>query len=154
MKGFRNFMTRGDLVIVAVGLVIALAFSGLVKAFTTGIIDPIVNRAQGGHPIALGVQLGSQGSTATFVNIGTFISAIVYFVIFMAVVYAAIVVPYRKMQARRGVTVFGDPAPLKSCPYCLSDDLPVAATKCRHCASTLPGPAAVAGAGVSGVPEH
>lgn len=138
MKGFRNFMTRGDLVVVAVGLVMALAFSGLVKAFTTDVITPIVNRAQGGHPIALGVQLGTAGSTATYVNFGSFVAAIVYFVIFVAVVYAAIVVPYRKVQARRGVSAFGDAPPVKTCPYCLSGDLPVAATKCAHCASTLP----------------
>ena len=138
MKGFRNFLTRGDIVVVSVGLVVALAFSGLVKAFTTYVITPIVNRAQGGHPIALGVQLGSPGNTSTFINFGSFISAIVYFLIFMVVVYFAIVVPYRKVQARRGVSAFGDPPPLKSCPYCLSADLPVAATKCAHCASTLP----------------
>lgn len=138
MKGFRNFLTRGEVVVVAIGLVVALAFSGLIKAFTTGIIDPLVNRAQGNHPIALGVQLGSPGNASTFVNIGTFIAAIVYFVVFMVVVYFAIVIPYKHVQARRGVTVFGDPAPAKTCPYCLSDTLPLAATKCRYCASVLP----------------
>lgn len=138
MKGFRNFLSRGETVVVAVGLVVALAFSGLVKAFTTSVILPMVNRAQGPHPIALGVQLGSTGSTSTYVNFGAFISAIIYFVVFMAVVYFAIIVPYRRMQARRGLTVFGDPAPVKACPYCLSDDLPTAATKCKHCGSELP----------------
>lgn len=138
MKGFRNFLSRGDVVVVAIGLVVALAFSGLIKAFTTAIILPIVNRAQGTHPIALGVQLGAAGNKSTFINFGTFVSAVVYFVVFMAVVYFAIIVPYRRIQARRGVTVFGDPTPAKSCPYCLSDDLPVAATKCRYCASELP----------------
>ena len=139
MKGFRNFLSQGDIVVVAVGLVVALAFSGLIKAFTTGIIDPLVNRAQGNHPIALGVQLGSAGNTSTFMNVGTLVSAIVYFVVFMAVVYLAIVVPYRRAQARRGLSAFGDPAPSKTCPYCLSSDVPLAATKCRYCASTLPG---------------
>ena len=137
MKGFRNFMMRGDLVIVAVGLVVALAFSGLIKAFTTAIILPIVNRGQGDHPIALGVQLGAAGNTSTFLNLGTFIAAIVYFLIFMVVVYFAIVIPYKHAQARRGITVFGDPAPAKTCPFCLSTDLPVAATKCKYCESEL-----------------
>ncbi|MDA8309035.1 MAG: MscL family protein [Actinomycetota bacterium] len=138
MKGFRNFLMRGDLIIVAVGLVVALAFSGLIMAFTTGIIEPLVNRAQGDHPIALGVQLGTTGNTSTFLNFGTLIAAIVYFVIFMAVVYFAIVIPYKHVQARRGVTVFGDPAPAKTCPFCLSDGLPLAATKCMYCTSELP----------------
>jgi len=55
----------------------------------------------------------------------------------VAVVYFAIVVPYRTYQARRGTPVFGEPAPTKACPYCLSDDLPIAASKCRHCGSAL-----------------
>lgn len=138
LKGFRNFLARGDTVVVAVGLVVALAFSTLIKAFTTAVILPIVNRAEGSHPIALGVQLGSPGSTSTFLDIGVLVSAIIYFFVFMVVVYAVIVVPYRRIQARRGITVFGEPALTKSCPYCLSDDLPVAATKCRYCASDLP----------------
>ena len=140
LSGFRSFLSRGETVVVAVGLVVALAFSGLVKAFTTSIILPIVNRAQGPHPIALGIQLGSTGSSSTYVNFGALVSAIVYFVVLMAVVYFAIIVPYRHIQARRGMTVFGDPAPVKACPFCLSDDLPVAATKCRHCASQLGAP--------------
>jgi large conductance mechanosensitive channel len=56
----------------------------------------------------------------------------------MAVVYFLIVVPYRAMSARLGRTVFGDPAPTKSCPACLSDDLPTGATKCKYCATELP----------------
>ena len=138
MKGFRNFLSRGEVVVVAIGLVVALAFSGLIKTFTTAVILPIVNRAQGTHPIALGVQLGAAGSKSTFVDFGSFVSAVIYFVIFMAVVYFVIVVPYRRIQARRGVTVFGDPAPAKTCPYCLSTDLPLAASKCRYCGSELP----------------
>ncbi len=138
LKGFRNFLSRGDIVVVAVGLVVALALSNVIKTFTSAIVNPIVNRAQGSHQIGLGVQLGATGNTGTFVNFGVLISAIIYFVIFMAVVYFAIVVPYRHIQARRGVTVFGDPAPAKTCPFCLSGDIPLAATKCRYCASELP----------------
>ena len=137
IAGFKNFLMRGDIVVVAVGLVVALALSNLISAFTSNIINPLINRAQGNHPVALGVQLGGSGSVSTFMNFGAFISAIIYFVIFMAVVYFFIVVPYRMVQARRGVTVFGEPAPAKTCPACLSDDLPVAATKCRDCGTDL-----------------
>lgn len=56
----------------------------------------------------------------------------------MAVIYFAIVVPYRSYMAKRGTSVFGEPAKVKSCPECCSADLPVAATKCLHCASALP----------------
>lgn len=132
LRGFKNFLMQGDLVVVAVGLVIALGFSTLVKAFTDNLITPLVNAAGGGGANGLGVRINGQ-----LIDFGAFISALIYFVIFMAVVYFAIVVPYRAYQRRRGVSVFGEPAPSKTCRYCLSEDLPVAATKCRHCGSEL-----------------
>jgi large conductance mechanosensitive channel len=138
IKGFKNFLMRGDVIIIAVGLVTALAFSGLVKAFTDFIVNPLVTRAQGGHSIGLGIQLGQAGNQKTFMDFGSLISAAIYFVIFMGVVYYLIVVPYRRISARRGVVVFGDPAPTKTCPFCLSDDLPEAASKCKYCASDQP----------------
>jgi large conductance mechanosensitive channel len=137
LKGFKNFLLRGDVVIVAVGLVVALAFSTLVKAFTDFIINPLIAALQGGKSLGFGVQLGDAGNKATFLDFGSFVSAIIYFIIFMAVVYFAIVIPYKAVSARRGVVVFGDPPPVKACPACLSDDLPAAATKCRYCGSAV-----------------
>jgi large conductance mechanosensitive channel len=55
----------------------------------------------------------------------------------VAVIYFLIVVPYRAYMRKRGKNVFGEPAPTKTCPFCGSDDLPVDATKCLHCASEL-----------------
>jgi large conductance mechanosensitive channel len=138
MKGFRNFLLRGDVIVVAVGLIVALAFSTLISAFTTSVINPLIARAEPGNAIGLGWQLGHKGDTATFLNIGTFISAVVYFLIFMAVVYFVIVVPYKVISARRGATVFGDPPPVKTCPACLSSDLPAAASKCKYCGTDQP----------------
>jgi large conductance mechanosensitive channel len=133
-RGFKSFLMQGNLIVIAVGLVIALAFSTLIKAFTDTVITPLVNAAGGGGTTGLGVHVRGQ-----LIDLGAFVSAVIYFVIFVAVVYFAIVVPYRAYQARRGVTVFGEPAATKACPYCLSDDLPAAASKCRHCGSTLDG---------------
>jgi large conductance mechanosensitive channel len=138
MKGFKNFLMRGDVIVVAVGLVVALAFSGLILAFTTNIINPIVSRFQGGKSAGLGVQLGAAHNPKTFVDFGAFISAVIYFVIFIAVVYFLIVVPYKHVQARRGQVVFGDPPPVKTCPACLSGDLPAAASKCKYCGTDQP----------------
>jgi large conductance mechanosensitive channel len=132
VTGFKNFLMQGDVVIVAVGLVIALAFSTLIKAFTDNIITPLVNAAGGGGSAGLGFHVRGQ-----IVNFGAFVSALIYFVIFMGVVYFGIVVPYRAYQRRRGVTVFGEPQPVQTCPYCLSQDLPAAASKCRYCGSGL-----------------
>ena len=141
LTGFKNFLMRGDIVVVAVGLAVALAFSALIAAFTANIINPIVARAQGGHSIGLGVQLGNDNNRATFLNFGALISAIIYFIVFMLVIYFVIVVPYRRMQAKRGVTVFGPAAPVKTCPACLSNDLPEAALKCKYCGTDQPTPA-------------
>jgi len=132
LRGFKNFLMQGDLVVVAVGLVIALAFSTLVKAFTDSVITPLVNAAGGGGTNGLGFTVNGQ-----VVALGAFVSAVIYFVVFMVVVYFAIVVPYRTYSRRRGVAVFTEPAPTKACPACLSGDLPLEATKCRYCGTAL-----------------
>jgi large conductance mechanosensitive channel len=134
VQGFKNFLMQGDIVIVAVGLVIALAFSKLIGAFTDSVITPLVNAAGAGGGTGLGFHIHGQ-----YVNFGAVIGALIYFVIFMAVIYYVIVVPYRTVQKRRGVTVFGDPPPAQTCPACLSEGLPVAATKCRYCGTSLAG---------------
>lgn len=135
-RGFKNFLMQGELIVVAVGLAIALAFSTLVKAFTDSVITPLVNAAGGGGTTGLGFHVRGQ-----LIDLGAFVSAVVYFVVFAAVVYFAIVVPYRRYRARRGVAVFGEPAPTQSCPQCLSDGLPVGATRCRFCGGSLAAPA-------------
>ena len=137
LKGFKNFLFRGELIVIAVGLVVALAFSALISAFTTNIITPLINSLAGdsAHGPGLGWTLNGQ-----FIGVGSFISGIVYFVIFMAVVYFVLVVPYRAFMARQGTVVFGAPTPapdVKTCPECLCTDLPAAATKCWHCASVI-----------------
>jgi large conductance mechanosensitive channel len=137
MRGFKNFLMRGDVIVVAVGLVVALAFSMLITAFTTYIINPFVAAAGGKAGNGLGFYV-SDHNTKTFVDIGAFISALIYFVIFMAVVYFIIIVPYKHIQARRGQVVFGDPDPVKTCPACLSTDLPAAASKCKYCGTDQP----------------
>ena len=137
MRGFKNFLLRGDVIVVAVGLIVALAFSTLISAFTANVIDPLISRAEGSNSIGLGWQLGAAGNKATFLNIGSFVSAVIYFVIFMAVVYFVIVLPYKMVSARRGVVVFGDP-PVKTCPACLSADLPAAARRCKYCGFDQP----------------
>ena len=137
MKGFKNFLMRGDVIVIAVGLVLALAFSMLITAFTTDVINPIVAAAGGKTGNGLGFYV-SDHNAKTFVDIGALISAIIYFVIFVAVVYFLIVVPYKHIQARRGQVVFGDPAPVKTCPACLSSDLPAAASKCKYCGTDQP----------------
>ena len=133
LSGFKKFLMQGDLIVIAVGLVVALAFSTLIKAFTDNIITPLVNAA-GGKRAASGLGPTINGSK---INFSAFISALIYFIIFMAVIYFLLVVPYRAYMRKRGKTVFGDTAPTKTCPSCQSSDLPVDAIKCLHCATCV-----------------
>jgi large conductance mechanosensitive channel len=134
VQGFKNFLMQSNVIIAAIGLAIALAFSTLVKAFTDNIITPLVNAAGGGGTSGLGFHVKGQ-----LIDVGAFVSAIIYFGIFMAVVYFLIVVPYRAYEARLGNTVFGPAAPTQTCPECLSSDLPVKAIRCKYCTSDLRG---------------
>jgi large conductance mechanosensitive channel len=131
-QGFKNFLMQGNVIVAAIGLSIALAFSTLVKSFTDNIITPLVNAVGSPGVKGLGIEVNDK-----IVDFGALISAIIYFVIFMTVIYFLIVVPYRAYEARLGNTVFGPAAPTQTCPECLSDDLPVKATKCKYCASEL-----------------
>lgn len=137
IKGFKNFLMQGDLIVIAVGLVVALAFSTLIKAFTDSIITPLVNAIESKTATSPGLGWNVNGQ---FINVGAFISAIVYFVIFMLVIYYFLVVPYRAYMKKSGREVFAAPKPappVKTCPRCLSADLPAAATKCKYCASDV-----------------
>ncbi len=136
-KGFKNFLMQGDLIVIAVGLVVATAFSTLIKAFTDSIITPLVSAIESTSSSSPGLGWTVNGQ---FVDVGTFISAIVYFIIFMVVIYLVLVVPYRAYMRKTGREVFSGPkpaAPVKTCPKCLSADLPEAATKCKYCGSDV-----------------
>jgi large conductance mechanosensitive channel len=96
LGGFKNFLMQGELVVIAVGLVVALAFSTLIKAFTDSIITPLVNAIAGGGATGKGLGWTVNGQR---INVGAFIGAVIYFIILMAVIYFLIVVPYRRTCA-------------------------------------------------------
>jgi len=133
LRGFKNFLMQGELIVIAVGLVVALGFSTLIKSFTDDVITPLVNAAGGGGVSKSGLGWTINGQR---IDLGAFIAAIVYFVIFMAVIYFVLVVPYRSYMKKRGTTVFGDPPPTRTCPQCKSD-VPLAASRCKYCTSEL-----------------
>lgn len=99
LKGFKDFVMRGNVVDLAVGIAIGVAFTTLVAAFGTSIINPLVAAFGGGNDKGFGFSLTD--SDATFINIGLLINALIVFVVTMAVIYFAIVVPVQKMQALR-----------------------------------------------------
>ena len=101
LKGFKEFLLRGNIVDLAVAVVIGSAFVALVAAFTEAFIDPLLARLGGTSVGAgLGFQLGAAGNDSTFVDVGLFLTAVVTFLITAAVVYFAIVVPMTRISAR------------------------------------------------------
>ncbi len=100
LKGFKDFLLRGNIVDLAVAVVIGTAFVALVTAFTQSFVDPLLAAAGGG---AVGEGLGFRlrsDDPATFLDLGAFLTAVVGFCITAAVVYFAIVVPMQKVTAR------------------------------------------------------
>ncbi len=100
LKGFKEFLLRGNIVDLAVAVVIGTAFVALVTAFTESFIDPLLAAAGGGEVgEGLGFRLRAD-DPATFLDVGAFLTAVVGFGITAAVVYFVIVVPMQKVTAR------------------------------------------------------
>lgn len=99
IKGFKDFLMRGNVVDLAVGIAIGVAFTTLVGAFGANFINPIVAVAGGDKSQGFGFQITD--SAKTFVDIGGLINALVIFVVTMAVIYFAVVVPMQKLQSLR-----------------------------------------------------
>ena len=99
LKGFKDFLMRGNVVDLAVGIAIGVAFTTLVKTFGDNFVNPIVAAIGGNSDNGFGFKITD--NAATLVNIGAIINAVIIFVITMAVIYFAIVVPVQKLQALR-----------------------------------------------------
>jgi len=101
LKGFKDFLMRGNVVDLAVAVVIGTAFTAIVTAFTNGLIKPLIN-AIGGSEAAKGLGFNVlSGNDSTFLDLGGVINAAINFVLIAAVVYFLIVLPVQKIQARR-----------------------------------------------------
>ena len=101
LKGFKEFLLRGNIVELAVAVVIGSAFTALVGQFTKSFIDPILARIGGVSSPGLVVHLGSATEPSTDLNFGTFLTAIVKFLITAAVVYFIFVLPINKLTELR-----------------------------------------------------
>ncbi|UQX89235.1 large conductance mechanosensitive channel protein MscL [Jatrophihabitans telluris] len=102
IKGFRDFVLRGNIVDLAIAVVIGTAFATVVKDFTSAIITPIINAFPGASANGFGFHLrGGALRDSTFINISAVINSIIVFLITAAVVYFIFVVPMQKIQARR-----------------------------------------------------
>jgi len=142
MKGFREFLLRGNVVDLAVAVVIGGAFTMLVTAFAAAFITPLIALIVGKHDIFGGFSFTINGVVFSF---GPFINAVVTFVMVATVVYFFVLVPINLLIERSRRQDPADPT-TKKCPECLSE-IPVAATRCAFCAQpvaaqTNPGPPA------------
>jgi len=132
LSGFKKFVMRGNVVDLAVAVVMGGAFGTLVKAMVDDFLQPII-KAVVGKPDYSGVSFTINGSKFP---IGDFINALVAFLLVAAAIYFFVVVPMNTLMARmkRG-EVPPDPT-TKKCPECLSE-VPIAAKRCAFCTSAL-----------------
>ncbi|WP_432847867.1 large-conductance mechanosensitive channel protein MscL [Amycolatopsis sp. CA-161197] len=101
LKGFKDFLMRGNVVDLAVAVVIGAAFTAIVTAFTTGLIKPLIN-AIGGSNAAQGLGFYIfESNKGTFLDFGSVINAAINFVIVAAIVYFLFVLPVKHLQERR-----------------------------------------------------
>lgn len=97
LKGFKDFILRGNVIELAVAVVIGSAFTNIVTAFTTNIINPLIASLGSTEVKGLGFQIRS-GVDATFVDFGAVITATINFLIVAAVVYFILIVPMNKLN--------------------------------------------------------
>ena len=100
LKGFKDFILRGNVVDLAVAVVIGAAFATIITAFTDKIIKPLINAVTPASSPGLGVTLVA-GKDSTYVDFAAVITAAINFVIVAAVIYFVIVLPVNAIQERR-----------------------------------------------------
>ena len=99
LKGFKEFLARGNIVDLAVAVVIGTAFTGLVTKFTDSIIQPLINRIGAGKDASYGIlKIGIGGGQSIDLNV--LLSAFINFVLVAAVVYFLVVLPYNKLRSK------------------------------------------------------
>jgi len=149
LQDFKAFITRGNVIDMAVGIIIGIAFGLVVNSFVKDVIMPPIGLALGNVDFAnLFVVLkegltpgpyaslaAAQAAGAVTINYGTFINAVVNLLIIAAVVFFFIVRPVARMQARKKAEEPAAPA-TKECPYCATS-IPINASRCPNCTSEL-----------------
>jgi len=130
VKGFRDFISRGNLIDLAVAVVIGTAFTAVVTAIVADLITPLI-AAIWKKPNFAGLTFELHGSTFHY---GLFLNAVLTFLIIAAVVYFLVVKPVGELTSR---LARHHAATNRDCPECLSS-IPIAATRCMYCTVTVP----------------
>ncbi len=131
IKGFRDFLLRGNVVDLAVAVIIGGAFGAIVTSFVTNIITPLI-AAIVGKPDFSALVLKVNGGVITY---GTFLNSAIAFVLIATVVYFMIVLPMNSVTSRMNKPVVEE-VTTKACPQCLSE-IPIAATRCKFCTQAV-----------------
>ena len=131
MRDFRTFLLRGNVVDLAVGIIIGVAFSGVVNALVRDMVTPLIAALLGKPHFD---QLDFTVNSSHFL-LGDFINAIFSFLLIAAVVFFFIVKPVNTLTSRFRSEPPPDPS-IRKCPYCVSD-IPTQATRCPQCTSEI-----------------
>ena len=99
LNGFRDFVLRGNVVDLAVGVVMGAAFSDVVKKFTDGFLSPLIKLATGGNQIGGKIILGT-GKEAVALDYGSFLTSAINLVLIAAFIYFLVVLPFNKLNER------------------------------------------------------
>ncbi len=106
--GFKDFLMRGNVVDLAVAVVIGTAFTAVVSSFTKGLIDPLLAVFGSTNELGLGVQLIAD-KPATFIQIGPIITAFINFFVVAAVLYFVLMLPMKSLKNKFGTTKAAEP---------------------------------------------
>jgi large conductance mechanosensitive channel len=132
LKGFKQFLMRGNVVDLAVAVVIGAAFGAVVDALVKDLLTPII-AALVGKPDFSAIQFTINGSQFL---IGAFINAVLSFVFVAAAIYFFVVTPMNLIAERRKRGEAPPDPTTKTCPECLSE-VPIAARRCAHCTQPI-----------------
>ena len=135
MKDFREFLLRGNLVDMAVGIVIGIAFAAVVTALVADLVTPLI-AAIGGNPDFSSLSFTINKSHFLY---GAFINALITFVVIAAVIFFLVVKPVNALMTRRKTEPQVD-ATTRECPYCLSQ-IPAGARRCAVITQEVAAPA-------------
>jgi len=129
LKGFRDFILRGNVLDLAVGVIIGTAFGGVVTSLVKDVFTPFIGNLVGKSDFS--------AIAYNHIMIGNFLNAVISFVLVAAAVYFFIVLPTNALMARFKKPIPDTPPATRACPECLSD-IPLAAKRCSHCAQPVP----------------
>ena len=136
LEEFKEFALKGNVMDMAIGVIIGAAFGNIVTALTENFITPLIACITGGSSED-GVSIGGQFViNGVAFNYGAFLSAVINFIIIALILFCLLKAVNKMMEI--GKKKEEEAAPLtRKCPFCL-EEIPIKATKCSHCTSEVP----------------